>query len=309
MGTTYNITIVAPPSDFDQGAVHQGIDILLKSLNQEMSTYIDSSDIMLFNQQAVGQSQQINSAFYEVLLLSQMIAEKTDGYFDITIGPLVELWGFGKRQGQQVPSLEAIESAKSRVGWQHLLIDTEVKVISKQAPIWLDVSAIAKGFAVDKVAELLEAEQLEHFLVEIGGEMRVKGLNRQQQPWRIGIETPSLLQKQAQQLVQFSNKAVATSGDYRNYFEENGERFSHTIDPKTGKPVKHNIASVTVIADTAAEADAWATALNVVGESAAIKLAEKEQLAAYFIFYDNTQQENGSAYRIVYTDFFKEFIQ
>ncbi len=310
MGTSYNITLVSPPESIQQASLKQNIDELLKAVNQEMSTYIVNSDIMQFNQKSSGASQKINDDFLQVLLLSQSISELTDGYFDITIGPLVELWGFGRNQKQQVPSAEAINEAKSRVGWQYLSIDSENKTIQKQRPIWLDVSAVAKGKAVDKVAELLETKGVQHFLVEIGGEMRVKGFNRQQQLWRVGIEAPSLLQKQAQQLVQFTDKAIATSGDYRNYFEENGKRFSHTIDPNTGMPIRHNIASVTVIADTAARADALATALNVLGEEAALALANKEQLAAYFIFYDDTQsEENSSGYRIVYTNSFKQFIQ
>jgi len=309
MGTNYNITLVSPPKSVKQTALKQEIDLLLKALNQEMSTYIVDSDIMLFNQRTIGQPQFVKDDFLDVLILSQRISELTSGYFDITVGPLVELWGFGRNVNQQVPSADEVEKAKSKVGWEYLVINPSAKTIEKQRAIWLDVSAIAKGFAVDKVAGLMETKGIEHFLVEIGGEMRVKGFNRQQQRWRVGIETPSLLQNQAQQLVQFSDKAIATSGDYRNYFEKDGQRFSHTIDPSTGMPVKHNIASVSVVADTAAEADALATALNVLGEVAAIELANKEHLAAYFIFYDDTQGESVNGYRIVYTDSFKEFIQ
>lgn len=309
MGTSYNITIVSPPENIKQTLLKQDIDQLLKAVNQEMSTYIVDSDIMQFNRKQPGSSQIIKDDFLQVLLLSQNIAELTAGYFDITIGPLVELWGFGRNQNQGVPSAEAIKEAKDRVGWQYLSIDSANKTIQKQRSIWLDVSAVAKGFAVDKVAELLDTKGVQHYLVEIGGEMRVKGHNRQQQLWRVGIEKPSLLQKQAQQLVQFTDSAIATSGDYRNYFEENGKRFSHTIDPNTGIPVRHNIASVSVIASTAARADALATALNVLGETAALELANKEQLAAYFIFYDDTKFSENGAYRIVYTDPFKKFIQ
>ncbi|MFT6389390.1 MAG: thiamine biosynthesis lipoprotein [Cellvibrionaceae bacterium] len=312
MGTSYNITVVSPLGNLDQEQLKRDITLLLKSLNQQMSTYIDDSDIIRFNQKPIGEPHIIKDDFLDVLQLSQRIAKLTEGRFDITIGPLVELWGFGsskRLQEQLIPSDEDIIKAKSRVGWQYLLINQDDKTIKKASDIWLDVSAVAKGYGVDKIAELLEANQIKNFLVEIGGEMRVKGLNRQQQLWRIGIETPSLLQKRVQQLVQFSNKAIATSGDYRNYFEENGKRFSHAINPTTGRPIRHNIASVSVIAETAAEADALATALTVLGEKAAIELAEREQMAVYFIFHDDTQKSDGAGYRIVYTDPFKKFIQ
>ncbi len=321
MGTTYNVTVIAPPPGVAQSQLQQSIDQSLKSINQQMSTYIADSDIMRFNQSSINQTQKISPEFFDVLRLSQEVAQKTDGYFDITIGPLVELWGFGKNPKQQVPSAEAIAEAKTRVGWQYLILNEERQTIEKQRPLWLDVSAVAKGFAVDKLSELLDDKGISHYLVEIGGEMRVKGRNRQQDLWRIGIETPSLLNKQAKQLVTLTNKAIATSGDYRNFFEENGQRFSHTINPETGRPVKHNIASVSVIADTAAEADALATALNVLGEKAALALSSELQLAVYFIFYENadgrneaegrSQVENNekASYRTFYTDAFKQYIQ
>ncbi len=306
MGTTYHITLVDAPSALIQSAAQDSIDRLLAQLNQQMSTYIDDSEIRAFNRLAEHQWQTISLEFMEVIELSQHISSLTDGQFDITIGPLVELWGFGKQTITHRPSDIAIADAKARVGWRKLQIDKPQLAISKQAPLWLDVSAVAKGYAVDKIAEWITSKGIQNFLVEIGGEMRLGGTNRQQQPWRIGIETPSLLQKKAQQLILLSNKAIATSGDYRNFFEEDGQRFSHTIDPLSGQPVKHNIASVSVIAETAAEADAWATALNVLGEEQALVVAEAQQLAAYFILYDN--ESKTANYKIVMTEAFKPYI-
>ena len=309
MGTTYNITVVSPPQNLDQASLQKEIDQRLQALNQQMSTYLDDSDIILFNRLAINNKQKIQRDFLDVILLSQEISALTEGRFDITIGTLVELWGFGKQAEQKIPDRTELDNALSKVGWQYLIVDQHEATIEKQRPLWLDVSAVAKGFAVDVIAVLLEGKGVEHYLVEIGGEMRVKGHNRQQQDWRIGIEIPSLVQQQAQQLVKMTNKSIATSGDYRNYFEENGQRFSHTIDPNTGKPVKHNIASVSVISETAARADALATALNVLGEEAALNLAKGENLAAYFILYDDSKAGDGTGYRIVYTDPFKKFIQ
>jgi thiamine biosynthesis lipoprotein len=306
MGTTYSITVVEPAPEINSEILQRSIDTLLQDLNQQMSTYIAGSEISRFNQIETQLWHSISPEFLEVILLSQNISKLSDGYFDISIGPLVELWGFGKKESSSVPDDIAIENAKQRVGWQHLQIDTAKQQISKAVDLWLDVSAIAKGYGVDKVAELLDQTGIENYLVEIGGEMRVSGINAKQRPWRIGIETPTLGQRGVQQVIELNDYSVATSGDYRNFFEENGQRFSHTIDPNTGKPVRHNIASVTVIEKSAAKADALATALNVLGEEKALQLAEKEQLAAFFIFYDN--KNSGERYLIHYTDAFIPFL-
>ena len=305
MGTTYNITLVDPPKNLVQENLQQQIDQELLSLNQQMSTYIDDSEIMQFNRAPQNHWMTVSSDFLAVVQLSQVVSGLSQGRFDITVGPLVELWGFGKRVANEVPSNEQIAAVKTKVGWQKLKLDSDRQALSKSIPLKLDVSAVAKGYAVDKLFSLIKQQEVQNFLVEIGGEMRVQGSNGKQQPWRIGIEKPSLLQKQAQQLVHLSNKAIATSGDYRNYFEDQGQRYSHTIDPESGYPVRHNIASVTVISDTAAEADALATALNVMGETAAKTLARRKNLAVFFIFYDN-QSNNG--YRTEYTPAFSVFL-
>lgn len=309
MGTTYNITLVSPPGELDIVILQQEIDRLLKSLNQQMSTYIEDSEILQFNRAGVNQWFNVSADFVQVALLSQKISEISGGYFDISIGPLVELWGFGSHKNSvndnQVPAEKDIVAAKNRVGWQYLEIDEAGQKMLKKQNLWLDVSAIAKGYAVDQLAEWIATRGVGHFLIEIGGEMRVQGSNRRQQPWRIGIEAPSMFQQQAQQPILLSDKAIATSGDYRNYFEHQGVRYSHTLDPDTGYPVRHNIASVTVIADTAAEADGFATALNAMGEESGMALARAEKLAAFFILYDNREQ---GAYRMEYTPEFRAYL-
>jgi thiamine biosynthesis lipoprotein len=306
MGTTYNITIVDPPNDVALVTLQKQIDDLLEVVNQQMSTYINDAEIMQFNRAPVETWFPVSSGFLSVIELSQQLASLTKGRFDITIGPLVELWGFGKKQGSEVPTDAAIADAQSRVGWQNLHVNKDQQAIRKDKALWLDVSAVAKGYGVDQIAEILNSYNIANYLVEIGGEMRVKGLNQQQRSWRIGIEVPSLAQRQAQQIIELTDKSIATSGDYRNFFEQDGHRYSHTIDPVSGRPVKHNIASVTVVMDTAAEADAYATALNVLGEEAAIALVEQENIAAYFIFYDNENADKD--YRILYTDSFSQFL-
>lgn len=305
MGTTYSITLINPPKGLVQVQLQQLVDQRLKSINQVMSTYIDDSEIMNFNRGPVNEWIKVSPQLFEVVELSQHISVLSSGQFDITVGPLVELWGFGKNSRSQIPSDEKILSAMALVGWQNLTLSQENKSLNKAVALNIDLSAVAKGYAVDQLTELLSERNVQNFLVEIGGEMKVQGLNRKQEPWRIGIEIPSLIQKRAQQLVLLSNQAIATSGDYRNFFEEEGVRYSHTINPVTGRPVKHNIASVTVVAETAAQADALSTALNIMGEEDAMALAESKNLAAYFILYDNRSE---AQYRIEYTKAFQALL-
>jgi thiamine biosynthesis lipoprotein len=308
MGTSYNVTVVSPPDNVDKYELQINIDKLLIAINQQMSTYIADSEISKFNQSPVNKWQRISSDFFTVLELSQHISALTNGRFDITIGPLVDLWGFGagSEKDQKIPDSDMLEITRSKVGWKNLVLDKENSSIKKLKPIRIDLSAIAKGYAVDKVSELLSSTKIDHYLVEIGGEVKVKGFNKENKLWRLGIEVPSLLQKSVQRVVQLSDQAIATSGDYRNYFEENGVRFSHTIDPVSSTPVKHNIASVSIIADTAAKADAFATALNVLGEKAALELSDRENIAAYFILYDN--ENSDITYRVVHSKAFIPFL-
>lgn len=306
MGTRYHITIVSPPNELDKQKLQLNIDKLLADINQQMSTYIVDSEISNFNQLPINTWQTISADFFKVVALSQSISALTDGRFDITIAPLVDLWGFGagSKKEQIIPSESLIEQAKLLVGWKNLILDKDRLAIQKLKPVNIDLSAIAKGYGVDKVSDLLELNGIENYLVEIGGEVNVNGVNKEGKPWRLGIETPSVLQQGAQKIIQLKNQAIATSGDYRNYFEEEGVRFSHTIDPVTGRSIRHNIASVSVIAATAAEADALATALNVMGFAQAQALSNKENIAAYFILYDNVQNETN--YRIEASNSFRQ---
>jgi thiamine biosynthesis lipoprotein len=308
MGTSYNITVVDPPDNIDKYELQIDVDKLLIGINKEMSTYIADSEISIFNNSSVNTWQKISPDFFNVLELSQSISLLTNGRFDITVGPLVDLWGFGagSNDDQKIPDQQLLDTILSNVGWTNLILDKENTSIKKLKSIRIDLSAVAKGYGVDKIAELLSSKKIDNYLVEIGGEVKVKGLNKDKESWRLGIEVPSLLQKSVQKIVHLTDQAIATSGDYRNYFEENGTRFSHTIDPISGGPVRHNIASVSVIADTTAKADALATALNVLGEEAALDLSEKENIAAYFILYDNEDTENK--YRVVHSKAFIPFL-
>jgi thiamine biosynthesis lipoprotein len=285
MGTSYNITVVADqpaPADLEQR-----IEAALDFIDQSMSAYKTDSEISHFNAQPVAEPQMISPQFADVLDISKLIWEQSGGAFDPTVGPLVDLWGFGPVPTDDVvPSHPQIAQALEAIGYQHLSID--MQVISKSAPIRLDLSAVAKGYAVDQVADLLEMLALPDYLVEIGGEMRLGGSNPQGQPWRIAVEMPAII-PQVQRVISAHDVAIATSGDYRNYFEQDGVRYSHTIDPRTGKPVRHGLASVTVVGETCAEADAWATALMVLGEEQGMVLADKLGLAIYMLVKDGEE--------------------
>jgi len=213
----------------------------------------------------------------------------TNGRFDVTIGPLVNAWGFGPGGPQTQVSDEQVAELLTYVGYEKLHLDPMQQTLSKAHPkTYIDLSAIAKGYAVDKVVKAIEAQGHQNYMVEIGGEVFAKGTNPKDGPWRIGIETPSIHAPGIFEVVILASQALATSGDYRNFYEENGERFSHTIDPKTGRPIKHKLASVSVLSDSCARADALATALNVLGPIDGPKLAEEKGIAALFIIRDSS---------------------
>jgi thiamine biosynthesis lipoprotein len=285
MGTTYSITVVAdqlPPDDLSQQ-----IDRLLSKVDNSMSTYKDESEISRFNRLSVGETIEISSEFAEVIRISQSVWHQSNGAFDPTIGPLVDLWGFGPvDREQQIPSTESIEQVLTTIGFESIVL--QGLTLSKLRPVALDLSAVAKGYAVDLVANYLEMLALPDYLVEIGGELRVSGANPEGIPWRIALEQPQLFAA-VDKVIELTDIAIATSGDYRNYFEKGGLRYSHTIDPRNGMPIRHQLASVTVITESCAEADAWATAFSVLGADESAELANKLGLAAYMLVRKDDQ--------------------
>src|SRR5690554_3451252 len=285
MGTTYHVTLVANEGQalgVDSAAIQSAVDAELKQFNQQMSTYIPDSELMLLNAAHINEWHSVSQPLYDVLSLSQMISERSGGAFDITVGPLVNLWGFGPdKHEDEVPNAETIDEIRAIMGYQKLELDE--RQARKTADIKIDLSAIAKGYGVDKIADLIVHAGINNYMIEIGGEIRVGGVNAQGSSWRIAIEQPSLSQQGVHKIVELSDVGMATSGDYRNYFEKDGKRFSHTINPVSGYPIEHALVSVTVIAKTAAEADAWATAINVLGPEKGMEVANREQLAAYMI--------------------------
>jgi thiamine biosynthesis lipoprotein len=280
MGTTYNVKVVG--ATVDQQQLAADIDARLLRINQLMSTYIPTSELSQFNDSPADVWFDVSAETQAVIELATEIATLSQGSFDITVGPLVNLWGFGPQQvPDNVPSAAAISDIRERVGFAHL--QTRPGALRKDAALYVDLSAIAKGFAVDEIVRLLEAQGLSDYLVEVGGELRARGKNPGGQIWRVAIELPDARQRRPYQVVELADMSMATSGDYRNYFERDGMRYSHTIDPATGSPIRHNLASVTVLAESAARADALATAINVMGADRGLALAEAQDLAVFVI--------------------------
>ncbi len=289
MGTSYNIKVVATQEQLDELKLQQQIDEALKQVNQAMSTYIPSSEISQFNQSNSTEAIEISAGFARVLAESIRIGELTQGKLDVTVGPLVNLWGFGPEQRPEtVPNDKLLQETRKRIGLSNILL--EGNQLSKKIPaLYIDLSTIAKGYGVDIVAELIEANGFFNYLVEIGGELRVKGFKSTGELWAIAIEKPVSNERSVQEIIIPKDNAVATSGDYRNYFEAGGERFSHIIDPATGKPIKHNLVSVTVIHPSSMTADGLSTALMVMGMEQGLAFAKDHDIAALFI----SKRENG----------------
>jgi len=279
MGTTYSVKIV---DAVDGVQLAQQVETRLRQINQLMSTYIADSEISRINRLAVGEAMPISSENLAMLSLARKLYEQSSGKFDITVGPLVALWGFGPDPIKtEVPPEADISAALALLGIDALEVRDDLLIKSK--PVMIDFSAIAKGYGVDELARLVEEAGAANYLVEIGGELRAKGINQNGLVWRIGIEKPDVQERTPFTSVPLDNMAMATSGDYRNYFEVDGRRYSHTLDPTTGYPVRHDVVSVTVLAETTALADGYATAIDVMGATAGLELANRHNLAVFVI--------------------------
>lgn len=281
-GTYYAITYY----DAKNRNLQSEADSLLADFDQSVSLWVPQSIISRVNQ---GDSTVVlDEIFRYNFELSTEMARLTDGYFDFTVSPLVEAWGFSFKG--KIPMTPArVDSIKSFVNWQNVSLENG-KVIKADPRTRFDFNAIAQGHSVDLLGKLLESKGIDRYLVDVGGEIRAKGTKPDGSKWRVGIEKPSLEpgdERSIQQVIEIQDKSLATSGSYRKYYEENGKRYSHAINPKTGYPVTHNLLSVTVIAPTAAEADALATAILVMGREKSLELIDQNpSIEAYFISWD-----------------------
>ncbi len=285
MGTFYSIQVVDLPPAIEPTRLRDRIEAKLDLVDDLMSTYRDDSELSGFNRSRTTDWFAVSPALAGLVQEALRTSEVSDGAFDVTVGPLVNLWGFGPGGRSDIlPADAEIARAKARVGYRRLSVRSDPPALRKSEPmLYLDLSAIAKGYGVDRLAELLDATGIADYLIEIGGELRVRGYNGRGLPWRIAVERPDPEGRAVHRILALHSGAMATSGDYRNFFEQDGRRYSHTIDPRTGHPVTHRLASVTVLAPRTARADALTTAFLVLGPQAGFDLAESLRTPALFI--------------------------
>jgi thiamine biosynthesis lipoprotein len=293
MGTSFSIKLVAPPDSLSREDLGLQIGDLLQWVEQLTSTYLVGSELSAFNTNRSTDWIAVSSDLCEVIESALDVSRLTNGAFDITIGPLVNLWGFGPDGVVlQPPSESEITAAMSRVGHNNLETRCADPAVRKSnGDLYIDLSGWAKGYAADELATVLEEHGLEDYLVEIGGELRARGNNAEGRKWAVAVEKPVADERALQTVLRLTDCGIATSGDYRNFFDYDGIRYSHTIDARTGRPVSHALAAVTVIHDSAAFADAMATALLVLGPEAGPALAQEFGVAAYFLVRGDTVLE------------------
>ena len=296
-GTYYKIIYQAPEQ------LHEGIKASLQRVNASLSTFDSTSIISRINQNDT--SVVVDSLFAHVFETAWQVSQNTHGAFDITVAPLVNAWGFGfdptRRRTQTT-----IDSLKNCVGYQKIALQ-DGKITKTMPCVQLDASAIAKGFGCDVVATYLESQGVQNYLVDIGGEMRVRGVNMSSQRWRVGIQQPKedsiLISNQIAAILQATNAGIATSGNYRQFYYQDGKKISHTIDPRTATSTQHNLLSVTVVAPSAMLADAYATAFMVLGDRDSIyNIAHAQQLGVYLLYAPN------DSVQVSYNDLFETYL-
>ncbi|WP_334146078.1 FAD:protein FMN transferase [Hyphomicrobium sp.] len=286
MGTSWSATLAVVPGT-DLAPLKRGIEVVLARVIDEMSPWEPGSHITRFNTAPPGTRHRLPDGFFEVLSAALGWAERTRGAYDPTIGAAVNLWGFGPEPPRGcVPDRAALDRARDLSGWRRLTLDAESRSVVQPGGLRLDLSSIAKGFAVDAVARFLRGEGVANLLVEIGGELRGEGLKPDGTPWWVALERPRgalCADALPETLLALTGLSVATSGDERRYFDAAGRRYAHTLDPATGAPVTHDLVSVTVVAEACMTADAAATALTVLGPEAGPAFAAEHRIAARFV--------------------------
>lgn len=281
MGTTWQVTVTGEADQNLKSVIQRELDLV----DTLMSTWRDDSEISRFNVSEKTDWFPVSKQTAAVVQASLDVSAATDGAFDVTVSPLIDLWKFDQNTGRgDLPAAAAIEETRTQIGWQQLSVRQDPPALKKSsAALSVNLSAIAKGYAVDRVAAALSESGLESFLVEVGGEVRAAGLSPRGEPWTVGIEEPADDRREIRSAVSLQDRAMATSGDYRNFYMIDGQRYSHTIDPRTGRPVEHALASVTVLTESCMLADAWATAISVLGPEAGSQLAGQQGLVANLI--------------------------
>jgi FAD:protein FMN transferase len=289
MGTYYRILLTKRDGQ-KKGRIQEGIDRFLNRIEDQMSTWRPDSELSRFNKSESTDWIEVSPETAFVVAESLRIAEQSGGAFDPTVSPLIDLWSFGAEHTEsRIPTDEEISAAKQKTGWAKVTVRATPPSLKKSQPeIQLNLSAIAKGYGVDAVSDWLVDQGETNHLVEIGGEDRASGLKADGTAWRIGVQAPSGMPAEQSngpifQIVELNDRSIATSGDYQNYFEVDGKRYSHTIDPTAGRPITHDVASVSVLADSCMAADGWATALTVLGPEKGMELARAQNLAVLIL--------------------------
>jgi len=301
MGTTYSVRLGVPLTEGLASKVHAA----LQNVDVHMSTWRGDSELSAFNDSADGDWQSMTPNTLDVMAQAINTSSISNGAFDVTIGPLVDLWGFGAgaTKAGSIPVGRDINAGLAQVGYEAIKIDLEAGAARKlNQKARLDLSGIAKGHAVDRVAAVLNELGIDSYLVEVGGELKARGAKPDGSLWKVAIERPAVGSREVFRALKLNDQAIATSGDYRNFFDNGGQRYSHSIDPRTGQPVDHELASISVVADSTMAADAWSTALMVLGPDEAMALAKQHKVAAHMIL------KSGTSLKEVYSDTFEQLL-
>jgi thiamine biosynthesis lipoprotein len=291
MGTVYSVKVVAPPRGLDAATLMSTIDEVLARVDVEMSGYRPDSEVSRFNASSSTEWFPVSLDLEHVVKTAIDVSARSGGAFDVTVAPLVQAWGFGAGgEPAQLPDEETISQLKQRSGATHLQTRVQPPALRKDiATLTIDLNGIAPGYAVDLLADKLLALGATRFMIDIGGEVRAQGRNARNQPWHIAIERPEAIEAPPYGVLQLDGLSVSTSGEYRAFYMRDGERYSHTIDPRTGRPVDHTLASVVVIGPKCILTDAWATAFNVLGTEEGLALANRLSMAVMFIEWQDGQ--------------------
>ena len=287
MGTFYFIEVIDVPVEIKTKKIELEIKNSLIKVNKILSNWDEESEISIINKIDKTKAIKISEELNDLLRTASEINIKSNGFFDLTLDPIIELWGFGYKGKQMkiIPTDEQIKKALSLIGQKSFLKNdfANNKLTKKIKNLKINLSSIGKGYGIDLIGKKLDQLGIKNYIINIGGDILTKGYNSKKENWVIGIENPNLKEKLIKEIVNITNKGLATSGDYKNFFTKNGNRYSHIINPKTGKPITHSTKSVTVIHENSIKADGWATAFLVLGSSQGLKIAEKEKIAVLFI--------------------------
>lgn len=284
MGTNYNVIVANVPGAVSQPQVQRAIDTALAQVNDAMSNWSPTSEISRFN--AGNEPVALSPELAEVMDAAEVVHLASEGTFDTTMGPLIELWGFGAPGKAAMPTDRDVANARAKSGHGNTLRIGAGAMEKRQSDVQVYLAAIGKGYGADHIGRALEGLGITDYMIEIGGDLYASGRNPDGLPWQIGVETPDAFDRSVMDVVGVSGMGLASSGDYRNYFEQDGQRFSHVIDPSTGRPITHTTASATVLAENAMLADAWATAMLILGRERGLAIAEAQGLAVLFIERD-----------------------